>query len=272
MKILLWAVSVIVIFLAGIRYIERHSIYFPMRDVAITPSSALMPYEDVYFRTSDGKRLNGWFVPADGASFTVLLCHGNAGNISHRIEKISILHGLGQNVFVFDYRGYGNSEGAPSEAGLYKDALAAYNYLTVEKKIPADRIILYGESIGSAVIMDLASRVSARALITEESFTSIKEMAGLAYPFIPPFIFSSKFDAASKIRDIGCDKLIIHSVNDEIVPFSMGKKLFDAARPPKRFLELQGGHNTAFLDSEEKYREGIRSFLNSLEQEGREGR
>jgi fermentation-respiration switch protein FrsA (DUF1100 family) len=266
MKILLWIAAVAIIFLAGIRYIERHSIYFPMSGVATTPSSALMPYEDVYFRTSDGKRLNGWFVPADGAGFTVLFCHGNAGNISHRIEKISILHGLGQNVFVFDYRGYGNSEGVPSEAGLYKDALAAYNYLTREKKIPADRIILYGESIGSAVIIYLANRVSVRALITEESFTSIKEMACAAYPFIPSFIFSSSFDAVSKIRDIGCDKLIIHSVNDEIVPFSMGKKLFDAARLPKKFLELQGSHNTAFLDSEDRYREGIRSFLNSLEQ------
>lgn len=264
MKFLFRLIVFIVFFLIGIRYIERHSIYFPMREMYSTPNQAGLSYEEIYFRTSDDKRLNGWFIPNNNAEFIVLFCHGNAGNISHRIEKISILHNLGVSAFIFDYRGYGNSLGRPSERGLYKDAEAAYRYLVEEHKISKDRIILYGESIGGAVAVDLAQRLDVKALITEELFTSIRDMAGIAYPFLPHFIFSSRFDSASKIKDITCQKLIIHSIDDEIVPFYLGERLFNAARPPKRFLRIRGSHNTAFLDSEEQFKQGIKNFLEEL--------
>ncbi len=263
MKIIFWAIISIALFIAGIRYVERNSIYFPMREVVMTPASAGLPYEDVWFTASDGKRLNGWYIPA-GGGYTVLFCHGNAGNIGHRMHKISILHSLGLDQFVFDYRGYGRSEGAPSEQGLYRDAQAAYDYLTKEKHIPAGSIILYGESIGCAVIIELALKNEARALITEEAFTSVKDMARLAFPFIPHQIFSSRFDSVSKIKGISCPKLIIHSVEDEIVPYALGEKLYEAAGVPKKFLKLNGSHNTAFLDSEKEYRDGIKSFLAGL--------
>ncbi len=264
MKLLFWLIIFIIFFLTGIRYIERHSIFFPMREMYATPAQAGLPYEEVYFETSDNKRLNGWFILNKEAKFVILFCHGNAGNISHRIEKMSILHNLGVNIFIFDYRGYGKSQGKPSESGLYRDAEAAYKYLVEERKISKDDIVLYGESIGSAVIIDLAKKADVKALITEEAFTSIKDMAKMAYPFLPHFIFSSRFDCVSKIKDITCDKLIIHSIDDEIVPFYLGERLFDAARPPKKFLRIRGSHNTAFLDSEEQFREGIKAFLEGL--------
>lgn len=264
MKLLLWLVISIIIFLVGIRYIEKHSIYFPMKEMSITPEEIGLPYEDIYFETPDNKKLNGWFVPHDNAKFTILFVHGNAGNISHRLEKILIFHNLGHNIFIFDYRGYGKSNGSPSEAGLYKDAEAAYNYLINERKIPEDNIILYGESIGGAVIIDLANKVKVRALITEEVFTSVKDMAKIAYPFLPYFIFSSRFDSIPKIKGVKCPKLMIHSIDDEIVPFRLGEKLFNAANPPKTFLKIRGSHNTAFLDSEEQFKEGIKAFLNGL--------
>ncbi|MBN1527239.1 MAG: alpha/beta hydrolase [Candidatus Omnitrophica bacterium] len=264
MKIFLWAILSAVILLAGIRYIERHSIYFPMKAMFSTPEAAGMPYEEVYLKTSDGKRLHGWFIPNGKAAFTVVFCHGNAGNISHRIEKLSMLRDLGLSVFIFDYRGYGKSEGVPDEAGLYKDAAAAYEYVTGEKNVPADAVIVYGESIGGAVGIDLARKMPVKALITEEAFSSVKDMAAIAYPFLPHFIFSSRFDSLSKIKDVSCPKLIMHSIDDEIVPFSLGQKLFDAAAEPKKFLKLRGGHNTAFLDSKKDYTEGIRAFLKGL--------
>jgi len=258
---ILWIIAAVVSFLWAIRYIESKSIYYPMKEITANPAAIGLSYEEVYFDTSDGKRLNGWHVVNDKAGPTLILCHGNAGNISHRLEKISIFHNLGLNVFAFDYRGYGKSRGMPSERGFYRDLNAAYNYLTCEKKIPGDDIILYGESIGGAVAIDLARRTKVKALITEETFTSIRDMAKTAFPALPYFIFSSRFDAISKIRDVSCPKLIIHSIDDEIVPFAMGKKMFEMARPPKTFLEIRGSHNTAFLESQKQFTEGIKIFL-----------
>ncbi|MFC1482978.1 alpha/beta hydrolase, partial [Candidatus Margulisiibacteriota bacterium] len=198
------------------------------------------------------------------AEFTIIFCHGNAGNISHRLEKIQILYNLDLNIFIFDYRGYGKSKGKPSETGLYKDVAAAFDYLTYQRNISGNTIILYGESIGGCVAIDLAQKVTARALITEETFTSIHDMATIHYPFIPRFMISSQFDALSKIKNVDCPKLIIHSVDDEIVPYYLGEKLFEAARLPKKLLQLHGSHNTAFLDSKEQFKEGLRIFLDTL--------
>jgi fermentation-respiration switch protein FrsA (DUF1100 family) len=167
-------------------------------------------------------------------------------------------------VFIFDYRGYGKSQGAPSESGLYLDAKAAYDYLAGERGVSKDAVILYGESIGGIVAIDLAQNKEIKALITEEAFTSVKDMSAMAYPFLPYFIFSSRFNALSKIKNVTCPKLVIHSVDDEIVPFPLGEKLFDAAPPPKKFLKLRGSHNTAFLESGQGFRDGIRYFLSGL--------
>lgn len=247
------------------RYIERRTIYFPMKDIEITPDAVGLEYEDVYFVTADRVKLNGWLLPAQDSRFILILCHGNAGNISHRIEKIQILHQLGLSIFMFDYRGYGRSQGRPSERGLYRDAEAAYNYLVSERRIKPENIVVYGESLGGAVAIDLATKRDIKALITEGTFSSTRDVARVVYPFLPSFLVSSSFDSARKIRQISAPKLIIHSTNDEIIPFRLSNLLFEAAPGPKRFLKLMGGHNTAFLDSEELYRSGIADFLTWLD-------
>jgi uncharacterized protein len=264
MKHILRVIAYIIIFIAGIRYIENRSIYYPMKEITTTPSEFNLYYEDVYFNSQDNKRLHAWFIPSQGAEFTILFNHGNAGNISHRLDKISMLHAIGFNVFIYDYRGYGKSLGSPSETGLYKDIEGAYNYLR-EMGVSHDKIVLYGESIGGAIAIELAYRRPVGGIITENTFTSVKDMVKKAFPLMPYFIFSSRFDSLSKIEHIKCKKLIIHSVDDEIVPFTQGERLFNAAIQPKEFLELRGGHNTAFWDSLTAYKEGITSFASSLE-------
>jgi len=265
MKFLFWLTALIIIFVVWARYVERRSIYFPMKGIMTTPKSIDLPYEEIYFKTFDNVRLHSWFIPNDKRpAYTVIFCHGNAGNISHRLEKIALLYKLGLDIFIFDYRGYGKSEGTPSESGLYKDVDAAYKYLTEKRRIPKDNILLYGESIGGAVAINLAAKSDVRALITEEAFTSTKDMTKIYYPFMPHFIMSSKLDSVSKIKNIKSPKLIIHSIDDEIVPFRLGEKLFNAAGPPKRFLKIRGSHNTCFLDSEEEFMEGVRSFLTEI--------
>jgi len=235
-----------------------------MKEITITPESIGLSYEEIYFNTADNKRLHAWLISNDKAKFTIIFCHGNAGNISHRLEKIELFYNLGLNVFIFDYRGYGKSEGMPSEAGLYKDIDAAYKYLTEGRGVAKDSIILYGESLGGAVSINLAVKSEIGALITEEAFTSIKDMAKIYYPFIPHFIMQSKLDSVSKIKNVKCPKLVIHSINDEIVPYHLGEKLFNAAPSPKKFLKIRGAHNTAFLDSRERFTEGIRGFLKEI--------
>lgn len=254
----------IVLFLSVARYIERANIFFPMRGINRYPDMAGLPYEEVYLDTADGRKLYGWFLPNEKADHTVLFLHGNAGNISHRLEKVSLLYGMGVNVFLFDYRGYGRSEGSPSESGIKLDARAAYDHLTRVWRVPADRIILYGESMGGAIAADLAASKKVKALITEGAFTSIGDMAGIFYAFLPRFIISTKFDTVSKIKNVTCPKLLIQSVDDEIVFFDMGKRLFEAAAGPKEFLKIRGGHNTAFLDSKEEFTRGIEAFLTGL--------
>ncbi|MBU0759413.1 MAG: alpha/beta hydrolase [Candidatus Omnitrophica bacterium] len=261
MKNLVFIIIGIVFILAYLRYFEYRSLYFPTKDIEITPESAGLKYEDVYFMTRDNVKLNAWFVPSEGASFTLLFCHGNGGNINHRIEKISLLHSLGLNVFIFDYRGYGRSSGRPSEKGLYADAGAAYEYLTSQKKIPQDNIILYGESLGGAVAVDLASRKKTRALIIESTFTSTRDVAKVVYPFLPTFFISAGFDSTEKIKKIDIPKLIIHSRSDEIIPFNQSERLFKLAAQPKAHLKLVGGHNTCHVDSRDTYITGIGNFL-----------
>ncbi len=235
-----------------------------MRQIEYTPQEIGLIYKEVFFKTEDGVELNGWFIPAKEAKRTILFLHGNAGNISHRFEKLQIFHDLNLNVFIFDYRGYGKSKGSASERGIYLDAKTAYDYLVSKEGVRKDEIILFGESLGGSVAIDLASKAEVKAIIVESAFTSAKDMARRIYPFIPPFFIASDFNSAKKIKDIHAPKLLIHSVDDEIVPFELGEKLFEAAPQPKIFLKIRGGHNTAFLDSEDEFKKGIGSFVSSL--------
>ncbi len=254
------AVALVMIYL---RYIEKRSLFYPAKEIEYLPRDLGMDFEDVFFKTPDNLELNGWFVTSKDAAYTVLFCHGNAGNISHRLEKLKFFQGLGCNIFIFDYRGYGRSKGVPSEKGLYNDVQGAYNYLLSRKILP-EQIIGYGESIGGAVIIDLASKNRLSGLIIDSSISNAKDMVKIVYPFLPYWVFSSRWDSLNKIRLITAPKLMIHSINDEIVPFKLGRKLFESAPQPKEFLQVRGGHNSCFFESEDILKKKIADFLRSL--------
>ncbi len=254
---------VLILVIVYLRYMERRTLFYPYKVIECLPSEFGFSFEEAVFKSVDNKDIHGWFIPYEGATKTILFSHGNAGNISHRLEKIKILHEFGCNVFIFDYRGYGKSRGSPSENGLYKDAQAAYNYL-LAKGIAPENIIGYGESIGGAVIIDLAEKNKFMALVLEGTFSNAKDMAKLVYPFIPHWIFSSRFDSLSKIRGINAPKFFIHSINDEIVPYDLSKKLYENAPGPKEFLQVRGGHNSCFFESESLIKEKAGAFIKGL--------
>lgn len=257
---LILSAGFLIILVTYLRYIESRSVFYPTKEIGYFPKELGLDFEEVFFKTEDSLELNGWYVPAKDARYTILFCHGNAGNISHRVEKLRFFNEFGANVFIFDYRGYGLSKGRPSESGAYLDVKSAYDYL-LSRKISPEQIIGYGESLGTAVIIDLAEKYKLRALIIDSAMNSAKDMVKTVYPFLPYWIFQSRFDSENKIKAIHIAKLIIHSINDEIVPFKLGKKLYDNAPPPKEFLQIHGGHNSCFFESESILREKIADFL-----------
>lgn len=248
-----------------LRTFERHQMYYPTRPLEATPDQAGMEYEDLHLTASDGVRLHGWWVPAEADRGTVLFCHGNAGNISHRLDSVAVFHRLGLNVLIFDYRGFGHSEGTPDEEGTYRDAEAAYRYLREERGIGPDRIVIFGRSLGGAVAIELAGRVEAAGLIGESTFTSTVEMGKLIYPFLPiRLMVRNRYDSLSKVGNLKLPALFIHSPDDELVPFDHGRRLYLAAAAPKEFLSLRGGHGDGFLVTGPAYPEGIDSFLRNI--------
>lgn len=230
------------------------------RDLAATPADIGLEFEDVRFTTRDGVSLHGWLVPAPSAAGALLFCHGNAGNISHRLDSIRIFHDLGLSVFIFDFRGYGLSEGRPTEEGTYRDAEAAWNYLA--RRFPDDRIVVYGHSLGAAIAAHVARVRRPAALILESSFASVAEVASQHYRFLP-VRWLSKFEyaTATYVRDVHAPTLVIHSPQDEIIPVEQGRKVFKHANEPKTFLEISGDHNAGFLLSGARYTQGLQHFL-----------
>ena len=243
---------------------QSRMIFFPERGMAATPEYAGLSYEAVSFRTDDGVMLSGWFVPAEPCKGVVLFCHGNAGNISHRLDSIRVFHDLNLSTFIFDYRGYGSSEGRPSERGTYLDARAAWDYLIRRKAFAPGNIIVFGRSLGAAVAARLAGERDPGALILESAFTSITDLGAELYPFLPIRLLSRyRFSTIRHLRGVRCPVLVVHSRSDGIIPFPHGRRLFDAAEAPKAFLEISGSHNDGFLVSGDTYVEGIRNFLSA---------
>ena len=247
LNVLIDILAVLLVLMAGlwvlVRYLETAGVFFPSRSMTVNPSVMGLPWQDVYFKAKDNITLNAWFLKNPQAFSTVIFAHGNAGNISDRLFKIKFFYDLGLNVFIFDYRGYGKSEGRPSEAGVYLDAQGAYDYLQSREDVNMDNIILYGASIGGVVVVDLATHRKAALLVVESSITNAQDMARIHYPFAPHFLLSLKFDSINKVRRLSIPKLFIHSPDDEVVPFGVGQKLFEAASEPKEFLMIHGGHN-----------------------------
>lgn len=232
------------------------------RNIERTPAQLGLAFEEVRLTTDDNIRLDGWFVPAAEADGVVLFCHGNAGNISHRLDSPALLHDLGLSVLIFDYRGYGRSQGSPSEAGTYADAEAAWRYLVTERRIAPQRIILFGRSLGAAVATRLATSHRPAALIIESAFTSAPDIATELYPWLPARLLSRlHYNTLAAVKQISCPLLVIHSRQDEIIPFQHGKAIFAAADTAKDFLEIKGSRNNGFLLSASMYGQGLADFL-----------
>jgi hypothetical protein len=236
--------------------------YQPVRELIAKPSDLGLSYEDVRFVTSDGVELHGWYVPVAASEFTVLFCHGNGGNISHCLDDVVAFSQLGVSCLVFDYRGYGKSQGRPSEQGTYLDVQAAYRWLRTDKRIPAQQIILSGRSLGGSVAAHLAMRERARALVLEGSFTSYAAMGRKFFPYMPVRRFARfNYSTVDYLQDVKMPVMIIHSRNDELVPPEFGRELYEAANEPKRFVEIVGGHNNGFLASGDVYKKAWEDWL-----------
>jgi len=234
----------------------------PGREVVATPATIGLRFESVTLATADGERLDAWLVPAAEARATLLFCHGNAGNISHRLDSLRLFHDLGLSALIFDYRGYGRSTGTPTEAGTYRDAQAAWQYLTQHRHISPQRIVLFGRSLGAAVAAELATRSAPGALIVESAFTSVPDMAAHLYPYFPArWLARLHYPTRDYLATVSCPVLVVHSREDEIIPFTHGQQLYDAAREPKRLLELHGDHNAGFMIDRDTYLAGLDAFL-----------
>lgn len=245
--------------------LDSQFIFSPERQIISTPAAVGLEYEDVFFSAQDGVTLHGWFVP--GASdLTILWLHGNAGNISHRVDNLRLLNQkLGINVFIFDYRGYGQSEGTPSETGTYLDAEAATDYL--RSRLDDPRLRVFGRSLGAAIAVETARRRRVDAVILESPFTSVEAMNRRAHPVLSSFIpvgaiVQSRYDSLSKIGEVTCPILVMHGDQDVVVAFDMGKELFDAANEPKQFYTIEGaGHSDTYTVGGKAYFDAMARFL-----------
>ena len=266
---------------------EDRFIYFPTKypdglwDLARSEAAGAPVVEDVWMTTSDGVKVHGWYctphgsnaatAAADGAGPAgasasgrpvIYWLHGNAGNLTHRYDSLVKLTQLGADVLIIDYRGYGRSEGAPSEDGIYRDARAGWDYLVNTRGVGPQRIVLFGKSLGAAPAIELATHVQPAGLIIEAAFTSIPDMVGAVAPLVPRFCVRTKMDSIDRIGRITQPKLFTHSRDDQIIPFALGRRLYEAAAEPKRFYEMRGaGHNNMHDLGGEAYWNAIEAFV-----------
>ncbi len=243
---------------------QSRLIYFPEpgREIVSTPDQIGLPYESVEIATADDEMLHAWYVPAPEAKATILFFHGNAGNISHRMDYLPMFHRLGYNTLIFDYQGYGKSSGAPSELGTYQDAIATCQFLTEEKNISPAEIILFGESLGGAIAAWLAADKNSGLLVLASTFTSVPDMAEKIYPFLPVRLIARiNYNTLESLQSITSPVFVAHSPQDEVIPFEHGQRLYQAAAEPKQFLTLQGGHNNGFIFMRESWVNALGAFV-----------
>ena len=246
---------------------EDSLIFHPSAEIVQTPRHAGLEFQDLFFTTADGVRLNGWFIPHPEARATMVWFHGNAGNISHRVENIKLLYDKVKiNIFIFDYRGYGRSGGSVSEEGTYRDGAAALDFVKKQLRVDAKNLIIFGRSLGAAVAAEMALRFESRGLILETPFMSIREMAKTVFPILPigPLL-QTRYDVVEKVGKIKVPLLVLHGDRDDVVPYEQGKKVFAAAGEPKEFYTIGGAtHNDTYLVGGDAYFQRLRSFVETL--------
>ena len=267
-KVIRLLVLLAVVYLV-LRWFEHRQVYQPSRPMDANGSELGRPFEDVSFQTADGLRLNGWFFPADKDSsrqhFVYLLCHGNAGNISHRLEHVAALLETGASVFIFDYRGYGRSEGRPSEDGTYLDGQAAHQWVR-QRGFTATNIIVLGESLGGGIASELALREPSGGLILQSTYTSVTDLGVELFPWLPVrWMGIIKYDTHGKLPRIKVPVLLMHSRADGLIGFHHAEKNFAAANEPKLLWEIVGRHNDFLETGRERYLDGLNKFLALLE-------
>ncbi len=263
------AAFLVALFLAGyaglallVYVFQSRMLYFPDSKIVHSPEHIGLDYDGVVFRSMDGVRLSGWFIPAENAHGVILFHHGNAGNISHRLDSIALFHHLRWSVFIFDYRGYGSSEGKPSEEGTYLDAQGAWDHLVRDRGADPSKIVCFGRSLGGAIAARLASEKTPAGLILEATFASIPDLAADLYRFLPVRLLSRlQYNTLSLMQAIRCPVLVVHSRDDEIIPYRHAQRIYEAAGAPKRLLEIRGSHNEGFLSSGRVYLDGLEGFL-----------
>lgn len=248
----------------GLFLAQRHLIYFPSPHYGSTPGDVGLPYEDFTLTTDDGIALAAWYVPGERARPTILFCHGNGGNMSDLCSALKSLHRLGYSALIFDYRGYGRSAGQPSEAGLYRDAEAAWHHLVQVRGAPPSQIVLMGRSLGGPVAIDLAARHTPAALVVECTFASLVDIGQREYPLLPvSLLCRDRFESIRKLPQVTCPKLFLHGTSDELIPLEEARRLFAAAPEPKRFVETPGGHNDAGFEYNPEYVRLLGDWLES---------
>ncbi len=248
--------------LALMFFLQSRLVYFPDGQIVATPGDRGLAYEEVSFDAADGVQLAAWNVPSEANRGVVLFSHGNGGNISYNLPFIENLHRVGLSTFIYDYRGYGRSQGKPSEEGTYSDIAGAWRDLTESRNVPAGQILLCGQSLGGPIAAKLAAEKMPAALILDSTFTSFVDIAGYHYPFLPVrWLARFEYNTLDHVKKVRCPVLVIHSPDDEIAPFSQGLALYEAAAEPKAFIKLRGGHNDALFLSAEAYRTGLDAFL-----------
>jgi len=253
--LILLAISAVVL-----RYFIMSIIFHPMQHIAWTPDRSGYDYENVLLLTSDDVKIHAWYVNYENSRGTVLFFHGNAGNLSHRGDSIRIFNSLGMSVFIVSYRGYGESGGSPTIKGVNIDALTAWNWLISEKRIPPEKILIFGRSLGGAVAVELMRTARPRAAILESTFSSLADMGGFLSP-IASLLVGGAWNSAQTAADIDTPTLCIHSPGDEVVPYRLGKRLYEALAGEKYFLDITGDHNDGFLLSSPEYENRLDGFF-----------
>jgi fermentation-respiration switch protein FrsA (DUF1100 family) len=255
-------IGVVVFMLSSL---QGRLLYFPTEQLLTSPADIGLDYQSVRIATEDGLSLHAWWIPVPAPRATVLFLHGNAGNISYRLGTYRVLAELGLSILAIDYRGFGLSEGSPTEAGTYLDAKASWQWMQREQNVTSDKFLLMGRSLGGGVASGFAEQVEPAALILESTFTSIPDMAAKVFP-LPGIrrLSTIDYNNLERVAKIKAPKLIIHSSEDDLIPFSQGQRLFEAAAQPKTFSEITGNHADGFLTSGQHYVDGLASFLDEV--------
>lgn len=253
------------------RLLEKRLVFVPSREMTSHPGTVGLAYEELFLTASDGARLRAWWLPGPSAESPVILClHGNGGNLSNRTDKMRLFHDAGAAQLWLDWRGYGESDGRPSETGLYRDALAGWAWLNAVKFVPAARLALYGESLGCGPAIELATRVPAAGLVVDSGFTSIPEMARRVLPGLPAFLLANRFDNRARLPRVTIPTLFLHSPDDDVVPYDMAlRNLGASGASRKKLVDLKGSHNEGFLETGPAYVQAVRDFLAALPKESK---